>query len=43
MTPAEQIALTAAIAFLLTGLCTGVWKYRHIATSADPAAWFLVA
>ena len=43
MTPAEQIALTAAISFFLTGLFTGVWKYRHIAASADAAAWFLVA
>ncbi len=38
MTLAEQISLSAAFGFLMTGLLTGIWKYRHIATSADATA-----
>lgn len=35
MSLAEKYSLTAAFVFLLTGLLTGIWKYRHIANSAD--------
>jgi len=38
MSLAEKIALTAAFIFFMTGLITGIWKYRHIARSADATA-----
>lgn len=38
MSLAEKIALTAAGAFLLSGMLTGVWKYAKIMSSADHRA-----
>jgi hypothetical protein len=38
MSPASRLALTASGIFLLTGLATGLWKYRRIMTSADHRA-----
>ncbi len=35
---AEKIALTAAGAFLLSGMLTGVWKYAKIMSSTDHRA-----
>jgi len=35
MSPAARLALTASGLFLLTGLSTGVWKYRRIMSSPD--------
>lgn len=42
MALAEQLALTAALVFFMTGLLTGVWKYRSIMASADAAAPYYV-
>lgn len=33
MSLAEKYCLTAAFLFLMTGLLTGIWKYRHMARS----------
>lgn len=38
MSLAEKFCLTAAFVFFLTGLLTGVWKYRHMARSSDATA-----
>jgi hypothetical protein len=38
MSLAEQLCLTAACVFFMTGLLTGIWKYAHIARSADATA-----
>jgi hypothetical protein len=38
MSLAEKYCLTAAFLFFMTGLLTGVWKYRHIARSQDATA-----
>lgn len=38
MTIAEKVCLTAAFVFFLTGLLTGIWKYRHMARSEDASA-----
>ena len=38
MSPAERLALTASGVFLLTGLVTGVWKYRRIMSSPSHRA-----
>ena len=38
MTLAEQLCLSAAFVFFLTGLLTGVWKYAHIARSPTATA-----
>ena len=38
MSSAARLALTASGFFLLTGLVTGVWKYRRIMTSPDHRA-----
>lgn len=35
---AAQFALLSSGGFLLTGLLTGVWKYRHVFTSTDGTA-----
>lgn len=35
MSLAEKICLTAAFLFFMTGLLTGIWKYGHMARSAD--------
>mgnify|MGYP005857780679 CR=1 FL=1 len=35
MSLAEKICLSAGFLFFMTGLLTGIWKYRHIARSAD--------
>ena len=35
MSLAEKICLSAARLFFMTGLLTGIWKYRHMARSAD--------
>lgn len=35
---AAQVALLASGGFLLTGLMTGVWKYRHMIASDDGTA-----
>lgn len=35
LTLAEKLCLTAAFVFFMTGLLTGVWKYRCMATSAN--------
>jgi len=32
---AEKICLSAAFLFFMTGLLTGIWKYRHMAQSKD--------
>lgn len=36
--PAVRLSLLAAGVFFLTGLLTGIWKYRHMATSASATA-----
>lgn len=38
MSLAEKFCLTAAFLFLMTGLLTGIWKYRHMARSEDASA-----
>jgi hypothetical protein len=38
MSPAVRLSLTASGLFLLTGLVTGVWKYRRILTSPEHRA-----
>jgi hypothetical protein len=38
MSPAERVALTASGLFLLTGLATGIWKYRSILGSPEHRA-----
>ncbi|MBS8241369.1 hypothetical protein DYI22_12775 [Marinobacter lipolyticus] len=38
MSLAEKISLTAALIFFMTGLLTGIWKYRHMARSADASS-----
>jgi hypothetical protein len=38
MSPAARLALAASGVFLLSGLSTGVWKYRRIMTSPDHRA-----
>jgi hypothetical protein len=38
MSPAARLSLTASGLFLLTGLATGVWKYRRIMESPDHRA-----
>jgi hypothetical protein len=38
MSPAVRLSLTASGLFLLTGLATGVWKYRRIMTSPQHRA-----
>lgn len=38
MSLAEKICLTAAVIFFMTGLGTGIWKYRHMATSKNASA-----
>lgn len=38
MTLAEKLCLTSAFIFFMTGLFTGIWKYRCIATSPKAAA-----
>ena len=35
MSLAENICLSAAFLFFMTGLLTGIWKYRHMARSED--------
>lgn len=35
---AQQLCLTAAFIFFITGLLTGIWKYRHMARSRDALA-----
>lgn len=35
MSLAEKICLSAAFVFFMTGLVTGIWKYRHMARSED--------
>lgn len=35
MSLAEKICLSAALVFFMTGLLTGIWKYRHMARSAN--------
>ena len=32
---AEKICLSAAFLFFMTGLLTGIWKYRHMAQSKE--------
>lgn len=38
MSLAEKLSLTAAFVFFMTGLLTGIWKYRCMATSANASA-----
>lgn len=38
LTLAEKLCITAAFAFFMTGLLTGIWKYRCMATSANASA-----
>lgn len=38
MSLAEKICLSAAFLFFMTGLLTGIWKYRHMAKSADASS-----
>ena len=38
MSLAEKICLSAAFLFFMTGLLTGIWKYRHIAKSKDASS-----
>ena len=42
MSLAEQLALTGAFVFFMTGLLTGVWKYRCIMASPDATAPYYV-
>lgn len=37
-TSAEQLAIIASAVFFLTGLLTGVWKYREMVTSGNGQA-----
>ena len=39
---AEKLALTGAFVFFMTGLLTGVWKYRGIMASEDAQAPYYV-
>ncbi|MFY3773957.1 hypothetical protein ACOSZC_07470 [Marinobacter salsuginis] len=38
MSLAEKICLSAAFLFFMTGLLTGIWKYRHMARSEDASS-----
>ncbi len=38
MSLAEKICLSAAFLFFMTGLITGIWKYRHMARSENATA-----
>lgn len=38
MSLAEKLCLSAAFLFFMTGLLTGIWKYRHMARSEDASA-----
>jgi len=38
MSLAEKICLSAGLLFFMTGLLTGIWKYRHMARSPDASA-----
>lgn len=38
MSLAEKICLSAALVFFMTGLLTGIWKYRHMARSPDASS-----
>lgn len=38
MSLAEKICLSAAFLFFMTGLLTGIWKYRHMARSEEATA-----
>lgn len=38
MSLAEKICLSAAFVFFMTGLLTGIWKYRHMAKSEDASS-----
>ncbi|TVP53418.1 MAG: hypothetical protein EA349_13810 [Halomonadaceae bacterium] len=38
MSLAEKLCLSAAFVFFITGLLTGIWKYRHMARSTDASA-----
>ena len=38
MSLAEKICLSDAFLFFMTGLLTGIWKYRHMAKSADASS-----
>ncbi|TVP88641.1 MAG: hypothetical protein EA348_10320 [Pseudomonadaceae bacterium] len=38
MSLAEKICLSAALVFFISGLLTGIWKYRHMARSADASS-----
>mgnify|MGYP000628053228 CR=1 FL=1 len=38
MSLAEKICLSAAFLFFMTGLFTGIWKYRHMARSEDASS-----
>lgn len=38
MSLAEKICLSAAFLFFMTGLLTGIWKYRHMARSENAAS-----
>ncbi|MCH8497414.1 MAG: hypothetical protein LAT63_02975 [Marinobacter sp.] len=38
MSLAEKICLSAALVFFMTGLLTGIWKYRHMARSPEATA-----
>lgn len=42
MTLAVKLALTGALVFFMTGLLTGVWKYRCIMASAEATAPYYV-
>ncbi|MDC0663694.1 hypothetical protein [Marinobacter sp. SS21] len=38
LTLAEKLCITAAFIFFMTGLLTGIWKYRCMAASANASA-----
>lgn len=38
MSLAEKICLSAAFLFFMTGLLTGIWKYRHMARSEEASS-----
>lgn len=38
MSLAQQLCLTAAFGFFVTGLVTGIWKYWHMARTPDAVA-----
>lgn len=42
MSLAEKICLSAAFLFFMTGLMTGIWKYRHMARSENATSPFYV-